>query len=489
MFSYLQKIGRALMVPVAVLPAAAIMLGVGYWIDPTGWGANSQLAAFLIKAGAAIIDNMPILFAVGVAYGLSKDKDGAAALAGLVAFEIVTTLLSKGAISQIMGIPQEEVHAAFGKINNQFIGILCGVVAGELYNKFHTVELPKFLAFFSGKRFVPIITSVVMIVVSFILTYVWPVIFGALVSFGTSIAKLGPVGAGIYGFFNRLLIPVGLHHAVNSVFWFNVAGINDIGRFWGDPAAAYADLPEILQGTYHVGMYQAGFFPIMMFGLLGACVAFVQTSKPQNRAKIVSIMAAAGFTSFLTGVTEPIEFAFMFVAPVLYLLHAVLTGISLFLAASFNWMAGFSFSGGFIDFFLSLKNPNANNPYMLLLLGAFFFIIYYFAFLFTIKAFNLKTPGREDSEEEKQEMSRIQSTNAELAEKLVGLLGGADNVVEVDNCTTRLRLKVKDSGNIQENEIKKLVPGVLKPSKEAVQVIVGPHVEFVANELKRILGK
>jgi len=450
MFSYLQKIGKALMVPVAVLPAAAIMLGIGYWIDPSGWGANSQLAAFLIKAGAAIIDNMAILFAVGVAYGLSKDKDGAAALAGLVAFEIVTTLLSTGAVSQIMGIPQEEVHAAFGKINNQFIGILCGVISGELYNRFYKIELPKFLAFFSGKRFVPIITSVVMIVVSFILTYIWPIIYGALVTFGTSIAKLGPVGAGIYGFFNRLLIPVGLHHAVNSVFWFNVAGINDIGRFWGSPDMAYADLPEILQGTYHVGMYQAGFFPIMMFGLLGACAAFIQTSKPENRTKIFSIMVAAGFTSFLTGVTEPIEFAFMFVAP---------------------------------------KNPNANNPFMLVVLGLIFFVIYYFVFLFVIKAFNLKTPGREESEEEKAEAIKIKTTNSELAESLVGLLGGADNIVEVDNCTTRLRLKVKDSANIKEAEIKKLVPGVLKPSKETVQVIIGPHVEFVATELKRVLGK
>ena len=489
MFSYLQKIGKALMVPVAVLPAAAIMLGLGYWIDPTGWGANSQLAAFLIKAGAAVIDNMPILFAVGVAYGISKDKDGAAALAGLVAFEIVTTLLSKGAVAQIMGIDPEQVHAAFGKVNNQFIGILCGVISGELYNKFHKIELPKFLAFFSGKRFVPIITSVVMIIVSFILTYIWPAIFGALVSFGTSIAKLGPVGAGIYGFFNRLLIPVGLHHAVNSVFWFNVAGINDIGRFWGAPEMAYADLPEILQGTYHVGMYQAGFFPIMMFGLLGACLAFIQTSKPENRAKIVSIMVAAGFTSFLTGVTEPIEFAFMFVAPLLYLVHALLTGLALFLAASFNWMAGFSFSGGFIDFFLSLRNPNAHNPFMLIVLGLIFFVIYYFVFLFVIKAFNLKTPGREESEEEKEEAVRVNTSNTALAESLATYLGGADNVVEVDNCTTRLRLKVKDSDKIQDSEIKKLVPGLLKPSKEAVQVIIGPHVEFVATELKRILNK
>lgn len=489
MFSYLQKIGKALMVPVAVLPAAAILMGIGYWIDPTGWGANSQLAAFLIKAGAAIIDNMAILFAIGVAYGLSKDKNGAAALTGLVAFQVVTTLLSTGAVAQITGTPIEEVSPAFGKINNQFIGILCGVISGELYNKFSNVELPKFLAFFSGKRFVPIITSAVMIFVSFILLYVWPVIFKGLVGFGTSIAKMGAVGAGIYGFLNRLLIPVGLHHALNSVFWFNVAGINDIGRFWGSPEVAYADLPAVLEGTYHVGMYQAGFFPIMMFGLLGACLAFIQTSKSENKAKIASIMMAAGFTSFFTGVTEPVEFAFMFVAPALYLLHAILTGVAVFLAASFNWMAGFGFSAGFIDFVFSAKNPNANNPFMLLVLGLVFFVIYYLVFVSAIKMFDLKTPGREDTDEEIIEEKNTKVSHSQLASSLIPLLGGAENIEEVDYCTTRLRLRVKESANVDEIKIKKLVPGILKPSKNAVQVIIGPQVEFIADEIKRLLGK
>ncbi|MBP9661275.1 MAG: PTS transporter subunit EIIC, partial [Aeromonas sp.] len=230
---YLQKIGRALMVPVAVLPAAAILMGIGYWIDPNGWGGGSPLAAFLIKAGAAIIDSMPILFAVGVAYGMSKDKDGSAALAGLVGFLVVTTLLSPGAVAQIKGIPADQVPAAFAKISNQFVGILCGVIAAELYNRFSSVELHKALAFFSGRRLVPIVTSVVMIVVSFILMAVWPVIYGGLVSFGESIVSMGSTGAGIYAFFNRLLIPVGLHHALNSVFWFDVAGINDIPNFLG----------------------------------------------------------------------------------------------------------------------------------------------------------------------------------------------------------------------------------------------------------------
>lgn len=487
MFNYLQKIGKALMVPVAVLPAAAILMGIGYWIDPTGWGANSQLAAFLIKAGAAIIDNMPILFAVGVAFGLSKDKNGAAALAGLVAFEVVTTLLSVGAVAQMTGIAPDQVSPAFGKINNQFVGILCGVIAGELYNKFHTLELPKFLAFFSGKRFVPIITSVVMLVVSFILLYVWPVIYSGLVGFGISIAKLGPVGAGVYGFFNRLLIPVGLHHALNSVFWFNVAGINDIGRFWGDPAAAYAGLPAAVEGSYHVGMYQAGFFPIMMFGLLGACLAFIKTAKPANKEKIKSIMLAAGFASFFTGVTEPIEFAFMFVAPALYLLHALLTGIAVFLAASLDWMAGFGFSAGFVDFVLSLRNPNAHNPIMLIVLGLIFFVIYYVVFTFAINKFNIKTPGREDEDMVEVEVNANGvSAHMAIASALLPLLGGKENLVSIDNCATRLRLEVVDGEKVNDAEIKKVAAGIMKRGN-AVQVIIGPHVEFVATELKKLV--
>ena len=490
MFKYLQKIGKALMVPVAVLPAAAILMGIGYWIDPTGWGANSQLAAFLIKAGAAIIDNMAILFAVGVAFGLSKDKDGAAALAGLVGFEVVTTLLSTGAVAQILHIPVEEVPAAFGKINNQFIGILCGVIAGEIYNKFHTVELPKFLAFFSGKRLVPILTSVAMLIASFILLYIWPAIYTGLVHFGISIAKLGPLGAGIYGFFNRLLIPVGLHHALNSVFWFNLAGSNDIGRFWGPASQAYEGLPDIIKGTYHVGMYQAGFFPIMMFGLLGACGAFIATAKPENKNKIMSIMVAAGFTSFFTGVTEPIEFAFMFVAPALYVLHAVLTGLAVFIAATFDWVAGFGFSAGLVDFVLSLRNPNAKSPIMLLVLGIVFFAIYFVIFYTVIKKFNLQTPGREELDVDVNIDGHTEAvpinSHSELAMRLLPLLGGKDNLKDVDYCTTRIRLEVADPEKIDDAAIKKLVPGLIKKGS-AVQVIVGPEVEFVVTELKKLL--
>lgn len=485
MFKYLQKIGNSLMVPVAVLPAAAILLGIGYWIDPNGWGAGSPIAAFLIKAGGSIIDNMPILFAIGVAFGMSNDRNGAAALAGIVAFLVVTTLLSPNTVAMLQSKELSEVPAGFSKINNQFIGILCGLIAGGLYNKFWDVELPKFLAFFSGRRFVPIITSGVMLIVSLILMFVWPVIYNGLVRFGEAIIGLGPIGAGIYGFFNRLLIPFGLHHALNSVFWFDVAGIDDIPKFLGGAKSIEDGLATV--GV--TGMYQAGFFPIMMFGLLGACLAFIKNAKPENREKITSIMMAAGFASFFTGVTEPIEFSFMFVAPALYLIHALLTAISLIISASMQWIAGFGFSAGFIDLVLSSRNPLAVKWYMLVIQGLVFFVLYYLIFNFAIKKFNLRTPGREDDENENYEniFTSKNSSYLEKAKLLLPLLGGADNIVNVDNCITRLRLEVKDNGIINEAEIKKNFPGVLKPGKNSVQVIVGTDVQLLAEELKKIL--
>jgi len=485
---YLQKIGRALMVPVAVLPAAAILMGVGYWIDPNGWGGDSALAAFLIKAGAAIIDNMSVLFAVGVAYGMSKDKDGSAALAGLVGFLVVTTLLSPGAVAQIKSIAIEDVPAAFGKINNQFIGILTGVIAAELYNRFSSVELHKALAFFSGRRLVPIVTSVVMIIVSFILMAVWPVIYGGLVGFGESIVSLGSTGAGIYAFFNRLLIPIGLHHALNSVFWFNVAGINDIPNFLGgqgtiDAALAAGKSLDQVKGV--VGMYQAGFFPIMMFGLPGAALAIYHSAKKENKDKVASIMIAAAFASFFTGVTEPLEFSFMFVAPVLYVIHALLTGISVFIAASMQWMAGFGFSAGLVDMVLSSRNPLATQWYMLLVQGLVFFGLYYLVFRAVIVKFNLKTPGREDDEAVPAQAQTTDRT--ELARQYLEVLGGQDNLVTIDACITRLRLTLKDRSIVDERKLKALgAAGVVKLGEQNLQVILGPLAEIIAGEMKAL---
>ena len=477
---YMQKVGRALMVPVAVLPAAAILMGIGYWIDPNGWGGDSALAAFLIKAGASVIDNMALLFAVGVAYGMSKDKDGAAALSGLVGWLVVTTLLSPGAVTQITG---ETAHAAFGKIENQFIGILVGIISAELYNKFSNVELHKALAFFSGRRLVPIIVSVVMIVVSFVLMAIWPVIFSGLQSFGESISGMGEVGAGIYAFFNRLLIPVGLHHALNSVFWFDVAGINDIPNFLSGQSGIDAGTAIIGK----TGMYQAGFFPIMMFGLPGAALAIYTTAKAENKEKVASIMLAAALASFFTGVTEPLEFSFMFVAPLLYVVHALLTGISVFFAANMEWMAGFGFSAGLVDMVLSSQNPLAKQWYMLIAQGAAFFAIYYFVFVALIKGLNLKTPGREEAEQGTVKAPAAKSDAGELAGQYVAALGGLDNLEVIDACITRLRLTLKDRSVIKEAELKGLgAMGVVKLGENNLQVIIGPQAESIANRMKSI---
>ena len=474
----LQELGRSLMLPVAVLPAAGILMGIGYAIDPEGWGAGSQLALILIKSGSAIIDNLPIIFAVGIAYGLSKDKNGAASLSGLVAFLMVTTLLSVDTVSLLRGIPAEEVPAAFGKIDNAFIGIISGVVGAAMYNRFYQVKLPNALAFFSGRRSAPIMTAVAMLFVSAILLFVWPVVFGGLVAFGTAISKLGPVGAGLFGFFNRLLIPTGLHHALNSVFWFDTVGIDDIGKLWGNVEGG-------IKGV--TGMYQAGFFPVMMFGLTGAALAMYQTAKPENKKAVGSLMFAAGFASFFTGITEPLEFSFMFAAPALYLVHALLTGLSLFLAATFQWTAGFTFSAGLVDLLLSSKLPLANKPFMLLVLGVVYFALYYVVFKFLILKFDFLTPGRGENE---AVLETAASEDKFYDQALIILqgLGGKDNIKSLDHCTTRLRMEVKNLDVVDEKKIKSAgAAGVMKPGGKNVQVIVGTEVQFVADAMKTML--
>lgn len=480
MMQFFQKLGRALMLPVAVLPAAAILMGIGYWIDPSGWGANNAVAAFLLKSGGAIIDNLPWLFAVGVAIGMSQNNDGAAALSGLVAMFIVTTLLSPASVSMLKNVDVSEVPAAFGKITNAFTGIISGLVAAFCFNKFHKTQLPPALSFFSGKRCTPIITSAFMIVVSAVLFFIWPAIYGGLVAFGEAVSGLGPVGAAIYAFFNRLLIPTGLHHALNSVFWFDGFGINDIGNFWAST------------GTKGItGMYQGGFFPIMMFGLPGAALAMYHTAKTNRKKAAFGLLTAAAFASFFTGVTEPLEFSFMFLAPGLYVVHAALTAVSVGIAAALHATAGFSFSAGLVDYVLSFNMPLANNPWILLIMGVAFFVIYYVLFTVLIKAFNLKTPGREDDEEEtaknESKLTLSNSNFAEVAKAVYEALGGKNNVVAIDNCTTRLRLKVKDSSAINEKAIKAAgAHGVIRPSKDTVQVIIGTQVEFVADEMKKL---
>ncbi|SFC18307.1 PTS system, N-acetylglucosamine-specific IIC component [Bacillus sp. OV322] len=484
MMKYLQRMGRSLMLPVAVLPAAAILMGIGYWIDPSGWGSGNEAAAFLIKAGSAILDHIAILFAVGLALGMSKDKDGSAALSGLVAYLVITTLLSSSSVAMLQGVDVAKVNAAFIKIENPFIGIISGIVASIMYNRFSHVKLVDFLAFFSGKRLVPIMSAVAMLFVSLVLLFVWPVVYTWLVTFGTSISKLGFAGAGLYGFFNRLLIPTGLHHALNSVFWFNVAGIDDIGKFWSG------------KGTKGVtGMYQAGFFPVMMFGLPAAALAMYHTAKTKKKKQVASLMLAAGFASFFTGVTEPMEFVFMFTAPLLYLVHAVLTGLSLAIAAWFHWTAGFSFSAGLIDFVLSSKLPLANAPYMLLIQGLVFAVLYYSIFRFLITKFNLMTPGREETDDfdgASAEAASAASTSKEdkftaMAAVIYDGLGGDANVTSVDNCVTRLRVEVKDMFAVDQQKIRSTgIPGINIVGTSSIQVIIGPSVQFVADEIEKI---
>lgn len=483
------------MVPVATLPAAAILMGIGYWIDPVGWGGDNALAALLIKSGAAIIDNMSVLFAIGVAYGMSKDKDGAAALTGFVGFLVVTTLCSPAAVSMIKGLPLEEVPVAFGKINNQFVGILVGVLSAELYNRFSSVELPRALSFFSGRRLVPILTSFLMIIVAFILMYIWPVIYGGLVSFGESIKDMGALGAGIYAFFNRLLIPVGLHHALNSVFWFDVAGINDIPNFLAGQQAIDSGLATV--GV--TGRYQAGFFPVMMFGLPGAALAIYHCARKENKAKVAGIMIAGAFAAFFTGITEPLEFSFMFVAPVLYVIHAFLMAISVYIAASMEWISGFGFSAGLVDMFLSSRNPLAVHWYMLIVQGIVFFFIYYGIFRFTITKFNLKTPGREDDvmgdetadgydEDIKTAPANSKEGIQQEARQYIAAIGGSDNLTGIDACITRLRLNVKDATVVNDAYAKRLgASGVIRLNKQSVQVIVGTRAELVANAMRDVL--
>ncbi|OTP11233.1 PTS system, N-acetylglucosamine-specific IIBC component [Enterococcus sp. 10A9_DIV0425] len=482
--AYMQRMGRSLMLPVAVLPAASLLVGIANWL--VGLGISNAGTTFLMNAGLAILNHLALLFAVGLALGMSKDKDGSAALAGLVAYLIPQTVLAADSVQGLLHLGDiTEVNPAFNTMdNNVFVGIIAGLVAAEMYNRFSQVRLPMALSFFSGKRLVPIMSALSMLGISAILLFIWPSVYDVLVSFGESISQLGFVGAGLYGLFNRLLIPTGLHHALNSVFWFDVAGINDIGNFLAGQQAL--DNGKAIIGQ--TGMYQAGFFPVMMFGLPAGALAIYQCARPEKKKQTASLMLAAAFAAFFTGVTEPLEFSFMFVAWPLYVLHAIFTGISLAVSAFFHWTAGFAFSAGFVDYFLSLENPVANYPLMLLLQGLVFAAIYYFGFRFAIKKFNLLTPGRETVDgEETPDVAVDNSDFSQMAATIYEALGGKENIQTIDNCTTRLRLQVKDTALVDQEKIKRTgVPGVKVIDQTNIQVIVGTQVQFVADEMIKL---
>lgn len=475
MKTYLQKIGRSIMLPISVLPVASLLMGIGYWIDPAGMSGEGTnvFAIFLIQAGLAIIGKVPILFAVGIATGMSKDKSGAAALSGLVAFLIVTTILSPDVVGMLQGVDAGAVDPAFSNIENVFVGIICGIVAAELYNRYSDVKLPMALAFFSGKRFVPILSAGAMLIISGVLYLIWPIAYEGLVTFGEAISKMGPLGAGLYGFFNVLLEPIGLHHALNSVFWFDVAGINDIGNFWSNTG---------VKGI--TGMYQAGYFPVYMFGLPAAALAIYRNARPERKKATASLMIAAAFATFFTGITEPIVFSFIFVAPALLIVHAVATGLSMFLAAALHFTAGFGFSAGLVDYVLSLRMPIANQPIMLIPLGIAMALVYYSIFTFSIKKFNLMTPGREAADSAEDEFSENALSDYNIGVLIEGL-GGKENIVTTDHCATRLRLVLQDTKRIDEKKIKStgaLATNVIDDKN--IQVIIGTNVQFVHDELR-----
>ena len=489
MMKYLQKLGKAMMLPVAALPICGILMGLGYALAPAAMGAAGAtegfayvLGVFLIKAGAALIDNMAILFAIGVGVGLAKDNDGTAGLAGMVSYLMITTLLNPGTVSTIApGMIASEINqVAFAKIGgNAFIGILAGIVGGICYNKFKGTKLPDVLAFFSGKRSVAIVTAVVSIVVAAILLFVWPVIFGGLVALGNAIVGLDAVGAGIYAFLNRLLIPTGLHHALNNVFWFDTIGLGDLSAYWG--AKTSADM------GWSVGMYMAGFFPCMMFGIPGAALAIIQTAKPGKRKNAIGIVGTAAVCAFICGVTEPFEFAFMFLAFPLYVVYAALYGIFTTIAVALGFRAGFVFSAGATDLVFSASLPAAANTWLILPLGAAAFIVFYFVFKFAITKWDLKTPGREDDQEGELKIDLANDDYTTMAQIILEGLGGKENVTSIDHCITRLRLEVKDRLLVDEKKIKSSgASGVIRPGKTAVQVVIGPKVQFVYEEFKKI---
>ncbi|ODA15201.1 PTS sugar transporter [Geobacillus thermoleovorans] len=454
MLGFLQRLGKALMLPIAVLPAAGLLLRLGQ--------PDLLNIPFIAAAGDAVFSNLALIFAIGVAIGFSKDGNGAAALAGAIGYFVLT----KGA-------------AAIDKDINMSVlgGIISGVIAGLLYNRYHDIKLPDWLGFFGGRRFVPIVTSLVMLVLALIFGYVWPPIQDGINAVGHWIVGAGAVGVGIFGFLNRLLIPVGLHHVLNSFVWF----------VFGEYNGKTGDLSRFFAGDPDAGIFMAGFFPIMMFGLPAAALAMIAAAKKERRKAVAGALLGVALTSFLTGITEPIEFLFMFLSPLLYVVHAVLTGLSLAVATMLDIHHGFTFSAGAIDFFLNYGI--AKKPYLLIVQGLVYAVVYFVVFYFLITKLDLKTPGREEEVEgEFADSGAAQSgvKYEDLAAKYIEALGGKDNLAQIDNCVTRLRLKVKDMSKVNEAELKRLgAKGVLRLNQTDLQVVVGTDVEFLANAMRK----
>lgn len=541
---FLQKLGKAIMLPVACLPLCGILMGVGYMLCPTSMqggdvtGLVPMFGMFLVKAGGALIDNIAVLFAVGIGVGMADDRDGTSAIAALASWLMITTLLKTDNVKLFMGaIPvSEEALMAFDRIRNPFIGILAGLIGAFCYNRFKNTSLPEWLSFFSGKRSTVIASGVLSVAASVILLFVWPVVFGGLTALGGVIAGMGAVGAGVYAFLNRLLIPVGLHHALNNVFWFDTIGLGDITHYWAGDTSADV--------SWSLGMYMSGFFPCMMFGVPGAALAMVHCSDPKKRKATIGILGSAALCSFVCGITEPFEFAFMFTAPVLYVVYALLYGIFSYVTALVGFRAGFAFSAGATDLLFSASLPAAARTWMIIPLGAAAFAVFYLVFRVMITKLDLKTPGREEdggdagagaagtvgaastgaasagtrasaaagagvsaaagvasagtaSESAAAGADTAAATANDEAPLIVdgfdvnGLLrglGGKENIQNLDNCITRLRVDVRDYEAVDIATLKAAgAKAVIKTGPESVQVVIGMKVQSVADAMREHL--
>ncbi|HFU6548938.1 TPA: PTS N-acetyl glucosamine transporter subunit IIABC [Klebsiella pneumoniae] len=463
---FFQRLGRALQLPIAVLPVAALLLRFGQ--------PDLLNVPFIAQAGGAIFDNLALIFAIGVASSWSKDNAGSAALAGAVGYFVMTKAMVTINPEINMGV---------------LAGIITGLVAGAVYNRWAGIKLPDFLSFFGGKRFVPIATGFFCLILAAIFGYVWPPVQHAIHSGGELIVSAGALGSGIFGFINRLLIPTGLHQVLNTIAWFQ------IGEFTNAAGAVFhGDINRFYAGDGTAGMFMSGFFPIMMFGLPGAALAMYLAAPKARRPMVGGMLLSVAITAFLTGVTEPLEFLFMFLAPLLYLLHAVLTGISLFIATALGIHAGFSFSAGAIDYVLMYSLPAASkNVWMLLVMGVVFFFVYFLLFSAVIRMFNLKTPGREDKAADvvtEEANSNTEEGLTQLATSYIAAVGGTDNLKAIDACITRLRLTVGDSAKVNDAACKRLgASGVVKLNKQTIQVIVGAKAESIGDEMKKVVTR
>lgn len=459
-FGKLQRVGRALMLPIAVMPAAAILLRLGAGVP----GIEGLFAQILLVAGDAIFGNLYLLFGIGIALGLAKENHGAAALAGAVG-----VLVAKNVYTAI----NPDINTGV------MVGIVMGIVAGTLYNKYYNIKLPEFLGFFGGKRFIPIITSFAAVIIGIAFGYVWPFFQSGIDWVGNTAVELGPVGTFFFGFGNRMLIPVGLHHVLNSIFWFTFGSFTTAAG-----EVVNGDLWRYFAGDPTAGIYMAGWFPVFMFGLPAAALAMYHTAKPENRKAIGGMLFSVAFTSFLTGITEPIEFLFVYIAPGVYLVHALLSGLSLAVTQMLGILHGFGFSAGLIDYWLNFYL--STNGWLLIPVGLAFGAIYYFLFRFAILKFNLATPGRMEDEMAGDDVV-AQLGISEVAKGYFAAIGGSANIVEVDACVTRLRLSVNDAGVIDEAAVKRLgAAGIIKPNNKSVQIVVGTHAELIADEIKKL---